>query len=149
MKVSQLCLTLCNPMDYTSPWNSPGQNIGVRSLSLLQGIFPTQGSNTGLPHCRWILLEFVQSPQFPHYHTAFSPLGVMMIQHISKVSQKTCLLTSHTPLTSSFHELLLLTLQTRIDYRSVEWVLLCQEKVENTTYNMKASVSHLKFFSQD
>ena len=33
---------------------SPGQNTGVGSLSLLQGIFPTQGSNPGLPHCRWI-----------------------------------------------------------------------------------------------
>ena len=32
--------------------NSPGQNTGVGSLSLLQGIFPTQGSNPGLPHCR-------------------------------------------------------------------------------------------------
>ena len=38
-----------------SPWNSPGQNTGVGSLSLLQGIFPTQGSNTGLLHCRQIL----------------------------------------------------------------------------------------------
>ena len=38
-----------------SPWNSLGQNTGVGSLSLLQGIFPTQGSNSGLPHCRWIL----------------------------------------------------------------------------------------------
>ena len=37
-----------------SPWNSPGQNTGVGSLSLLQGIFLTQGSNTGLPHCRQI-----------------------------------------------------------------------------------------------
>ena len=33
-------------------WNSPGQNTGVGSLSLLQGIFQTQGSNPGLPHCR-------------------------------------------------------------------------------------------------
>jgi len=38
-----------------SPWNSPGQNTVVGSLSLLQGIFPTQGSNPGLPHCRQIL----------------------------------------------------------------------------------------------
>ena len=38
-----------------SPWNSPGQNTQVGSLSLLQGIFPTQGSNPGLPHCRQIL----------------------------------------------------------------------------------------------
>ena len=40
-----------------SPWNSPGQNPGVGSLSLLQGIFPTQGSNPGLPHCRWVLYQ--------------------------------------------------------------------------------------------
>ena len=39
------------------PWNSPGQNTGVGSLSPLQGIFPTQGSNPGLPHCRWILYQ--------------------------------------------------------------------------------------------
>ena len=38
-----------------SPWNSPGQNTGVGSHSLLLGIFPTQGLNPGLPRCRWIL----------------------------------------------------------------------------------------------
>ena len=38
-----------------SPWNSPGQNTGVGSLSLLQQIFPTQESNWDLLHCRWIL----------------------------------------------------------------------------------------------
>ena len=38
-----------------SPWNSPGQNTGVGSLSLLQGIFPTQEWNLGLLHCRQIL----------------------------------------------------------------------------------------------
>ena len=40
-----------------SPWNSPGQNTGVGCLSLLQGIFPTQGSNPGLLHCRRILYQ--------------------------------------------------------------------------------------------
>ena len=40
-----------------SPWNSLGQNTGVGSLSLLQGIFPTQGLNPGLLHCRWILYK--------------------------------------------------------------------------------------------
>ena len=40
-----------------SPWNSPGQNTAVRSCSLLQGIFPTQGSNPGLWHCRQILCQ--------------------------------------------------------------------------------------------
>ena len=61
------------PHGLYSPWNSPGQNPGVGSLSLLQGIFPTQSSNPGLPYCRWILyrlshkgssriLEWVASP---------------------------------------------------------------------------------------
>ena len=55
-EIAQSCPTLCNPMDY-SPWNFPGQNTGVDSLSLLQGIFPTQGSNPGLQHCRQILYQ--------------------------------------------------------------------------------------------
>ena len=45
------------PCGLYSPWNSPGQNTVMGSLSLLQGIFPTQGSNPGLPHCRWILYQ--------------------------------------------------------------------------------------------
>ena len=40
-----------------SPWNSLGQNTGVGSCSLLQGISPTQGMDPGLPHCRWILYQ--------------------------------------------------------------------------------------------
>ena len=40
-----------------SLWNSPGQNTGVGTRSLLQGIFPIQGLNPGLPHCRWILYQ--------------------------------------------------------------------------------------------
>ena len=45
------------PHGLYSPWNSPGQNTGGGSCSLLQGIFPTQGSNPGLLHCRWILYQ--------------------------------------------------------------------------------------------
>ena len=56
VKVTQLCLTL-QPHGLYSSWNSPGQNTGVGSLSLLQGIFPTQGSKPGLPHCRKILYQ--------------------------------------------------------------------------------------------
>ena len=40
-----------------SSWNSLGQNTGVGSLSVLHGIFPTQGSNPGLPHCRQSLYQ--------------------------------------------------------------------------------------------
>ena len=49
-----LFATLC---DLFSPWNSPGQNTGVDSLSLLQQLFPTQESNRSLLHCRLILYQ--------------------------------------------------------------------------------------------
>ena len=55
MKITQVHLTFCGPHGLYSPWNPPGQNTGVDSLSLLQGIFLTQGSNPGLLHCRRIL----------------------------------------------------------------------------------------------
>ena len=45
------------PHGQYSPLNSPGQNTGIGSLSLLQGIFPTQRSNPGLPLCREILYQ--------------------------------------------------------------------------------------------
>ena len=53
------------PHGLYSPWNSPGQNTGVGSLSFLQGIFPTQESNWGLLHCRQILyqLSYQGSPR--------------------------------------------------------------------------------------
>ena len=63
---SSLCLvtqshpTLCNAMDCSPPdssvrGDSPGKKTGVNYHALFQGIFPTQGSNPGLPHCRQIL----------------------------------------------------------------------------------------------
>ena len=58
--VTQLCPTLCDPEDY-SPLDSsvhrdsPGKNTGVGCHALPQGIFSTQESNPGLPHCRRIL----------------------------------------------------------------------------------------------
>ena len=67
---TQPCPTLCHPMD-SSPTgssvhgDSPGKNTGVGCHALLQGIFPTQGSNSGLPHCRLILyhLNHQRSPR--------------------------------------------------------------------------------------
>ena len=53
VKVTQLCLTLCNPMDYTVP--------GILQARILEWVafpfFPTQGSNPGPPHCRQILYQ--------------------------------------------------------------------------------------------
>ena len=58
---AHLCLTPCDPMDYSPPgssvWNFPGKNTGVSCHFLLQRIFPTHGSNLCLwclLHCRWI-----------------------------------------------------------------------------------------------
>ena len=55
--VTQSCPTLCNPMDCSPPGSSvqrdsPGKNTEVGCHTLLQGIFPNQGSNPYLPHCR-------------------------------------------------------------------------------------------------
>ena len=60
VKVAQSCLTLCDPMNCSLPGSSvhgesPGKKTGVGFHALLQGIFPTQGLNPGLPHCRQIL----------------------------------------------------------------------------------------------
>ena len=60
--VAQSCPTLCDPMDCRLPGSSvhghsPGKNSGVGCLALLQRIFPIQGSNPGLPHCRQILYQ--------------------------------------------------------------------------------------------
>ena len=57
---SESCSVVSNSLQshgLYSLWNSPGQNTGVGSLSLLQGVFPTQGLNPGLLHCRWILYQ--------------------------------------------------------------------------------------------
>ena len=61
-KSLQPYVTLCDPMNCSPPGSSvhgdsPGKNIGVGCHALLQEIFPTQGSNLGLLHCRWILYQ--------------------------------------------------------------------------------------------
>ena len=57
---SESCSVMSNssqPCGLYSPWNSPGQNTEVGSLSLHQGVFPIQESNWGLLHCRRILYQ--------------------------------------------------------------------------------------------
>ena len=60
--VTRPCLTLCDAIDCNPPGSSvhgdsPGRNTGVGYHALLQGIFSTQGSKPGLPHCRRILYQ--------------------------------------------------------------------------------------------
>ena len=85
VKVTQSPLTLCDPW---TPWNSPGKNTGVGSLSLLQGVFPTQELNPGLPYCRqifrqlshkgsprileWVAFPFFRGPSQPRDWTQVS-----------------------------------------------------------------------------
>ena len=73
-KVAQSRLTLCDPMD-CSPWNSSGQNTRVGSRSLLQGIFPTQGSDPGLQHCRQILYQLSHQGMVPKLQCYFSSVA--------------------------------------------------------------------------
>ena len=82
---TQSCPTLWDPMDCSPPGfsvhgDSPGNNTGVGCCVLLQGIFPTQGSNPGLPHCRWILyhLSHQGSPLgFQYSYTGVSSLSFL------------------------------------------------------------------------
>ena len=55
LKVTQSCVTLCDPMEYTAHEILQARVLEWIALSLLQGIFPTQELNPGLPYCRQIL----------------------------------------------------------------------------------------------
>ena len=57
VKVTQQCLTLCDPMNYIVHGILQARILKWVALPLLQGIFPNQGSNPGLPHCRWFLYQ--------------------------------------------------------------------------------------------
>ena len=63
-EVAQLCLSLCDPMD--GLWDFPGKSTRVDCHILPQVIFPTQGLNPGLPHCRQMLylLSYQGSPLY-------------------------------------------------------------------------------------
>ena len=74
--VAQSCPTLCNPMDCSLPGSfahgdSPDKNTAVGCHALLQEIFPIQGSNPGLTHCRQVLL-----PSEPPGKSMYSDMGV-------------------------------------------------------------------------
>ena len=69
--VAQMCPALCEPIDCSPPGSSVPEILQARILewgshSLLQGIFPTQGSNPGLLHCWQILYQLSHkgSPNF-------------------------------------------------------------------------------------
>ena len=82
VEVAQSCQTLCDPMDYTVHGILQARILEWAAVPSSRGIFPTQESNPGLPHCRWILyqlshkgspriLEWVADPfsSIEHTHT--------------------------------------------------------------------------------
>ena len=68
------------PARLLCPWNSPGQDTGVDCHSLLQGIFPTQGSNSVLPRCRWVLYHLSHQKRLP---ISWSLLRFMSIELVT------------------------------------------------------------------
>ena len=99
------------PTRLLCPWNFPGQNTRVGCHSLLQGIFPTQGSNLGLLHCRqilyhlkhWVSLVFVKGASeisvrlslvlilcfYYILHILWCLKGAFMLSHSSRISHIT------------------------------------------------------------
>ena len=79
VKVAQLCPTLRNPMGCTV-YGILQAKYWSRLVSLLQGIFPTRGSNPGLLHCRWILhqLSHRGSPRIPEWVAQTNTPGVLI-----------------------------------------------------------------------
>ena len=73
------------PHGLYSPWNSLDHNTGVGSLSLLQGIFATQGSNPGLPHCRQFPYHLSQqgSPRILEW-VAYPLQGIFLTQELNR-----------------------------------------------------------------
>ena len=76
------------PHGLYSPWNSPGQNSGVGNHSLLLGIFPAQGSNPGLLHCRQILYQLSQqeSPRILEWVAYPFPSGPSQPRNQTRIS---------------------------------------------------------------
>ena len=75
------------PHGLYSPWNSSGQNTGVGSLSLFQGIFPTQESNQGLLHCRQILYEL----SYQAKNQNIMPTFTVLLEHVLCSVTQSCL----------------------------------------------------------
>ena len=83
--VTRLCLTLCDPSRPLCPWDSPGKNTWVGCHALLQGIFPTRGSNPGLSYCRWFLyhLSHQGNPWILEWVSSSLLQGIFLTQELN------------------------------------------------------------------
>ena len=85
--------TLCDSMDLwparlLCPGDSPGKNIGVGCHALLQGIFLTQGSNTGLPRCRRILYHLSHQGSPNYYADLYLKLLSQQYEQLLQLSDR-------------------------------------------------------------
>ena len=73
--VAESTRTLCDlyPTKLLCPWNSPGKNSGIHHHSILQGIFLTQGLNSGLQHCGQILYHLSHRRELNHINNEMKP----------------------------------------------------------------------------
>ena len=126
-EVFQSCMTLWPhglwPTRLLHPWDFPGKNTGVGCHFLLQGIFPTQGLNPGLLHCRQTLypLSHQGSP------TVYVPLPNKnpIASQISRIRPKELLGSSH-PFFASALQSMSRAMVTKICYQTwIAWPLLC------------------------
>ena len=90
VRVAQSCPTLCDPMDYTVHGILHARILGWAAFPFSRRLFPTQGSNPGLLHCRWLLyqlshkgspriLEWVAYPSSSRSSWPRNPTGVSCI----------------------------------------------------------------------
>ena len=86
-EVAQSCPTLCDPVDtrLLHPWDFLGKSTGVGCHFLLQGIFPTQGSNLGLLHCRQTLYRLSHQ----RTHSQFSIVPIFFISSLCLIALAT------------------------------------------------------------
>ena len=110
------------PHGLYSPWNSPGQNTGIGSLSLLQGIFLTQQLNPGLPHCRWILyqLSYNGSPRILEWVAYPFSCGFSWPRNQTRVSCISCRFFTNWAMREAHQVAKLLELQ--LQYQSFQWI---------------------------
>ena len=68
------------PTRLLHPWTFPGKSTGVGCNFLLQGIFPTQGLNPGLLHCRLYRLSYQGSPLNALKSLKYNPLSSLVLE---------------------------------------------------------------------
>ena len=134
------------PTRLLHPWDFPGKNTGVGCRFLLQGIFPTQGLNPGLPHCRQTLhpLSHKGSPTVDVPLPNKNPTA----SQISRIRPKEWLESSH-PFFASALQYMSRAMVTKIcDQTWTSWPLLCVGWIVKVALTWQCCCKIFKFKSK-